>query len=288
MKILKIIVSGLLSVLLTNLILLLILNCTLKSFLIEDVLIGSLTSNNETLDTDDISEIKKETESIPILSNNELINEALEDKEIKRMVDEFVSEIMISIAEEDANDINVEDIERKMTEYLKNHKEELSSKIGYEITDEMINEVSETMDNVDTKNAINQSVENVKNSLTKEERMALKVFNIIVSTKIRLIIIALILLDIILIALVQKSTYKWIKNLASSMIMAGLSVIILTLAVKYIVASLTLISIVPETIQTIGIITLVFGVILYILYKVMTKFYIKENKNEISKVLTTE
>ena len=58
MKILRIIISGLLSLILTNLILLLILNCTLKSFLIEDVLIGSITSNNETLDTDDISDIK--------------------------------------------------------------------------------------------------------------------------------------------------------------------------------------------------------------------------------------
>ena len=72
------------------------------------------------------------------------------------------------------------------------------------------------------------------------------------------------------------------------MILAGISVIIITLAIKYLVASLTLISIVPETIKTIGIITMVFGIILYILYKLMIKFYIKENKNEVSKVPTTK
>lgn len=287
MKILRTIISVFLSLILTNLIILLILNCTLKSFLIEDILIGGLTSSKEKIGADDITNLENKNDNISLLQNNELINEVMEDKEIKRMVNEFISEIMINIAEDDKKDVNIDDIEKQMIEYIKKNKSELSSKIGYDITDEMIDETTEIIDSVDTKNAINQSVENIRNNMTKEEITAIKIFNIIVSSKIRLIIIGLILLDIILIAAIQKSTYKWIKNLAVSMIMAGISIVIMTLAIKYLISSLTLIKIVPESIQTIGIIILTFGVILYILYKVMVKFYIKEKENEISKVPTT-
>ena len=277
LKILKKITIGILNFLLIDLILFLILSCTMKDFLYNDLLTSALKSNTTVISTDSI-----ERDAPPIIANKEIISEAIQDEEIKESLDEFIDELISSLTEEEIENLDVEQLEEKVIKYVKNNKEKISEKTGIEITDEMIDESKQLIDEGDTKKAIEQEINNYKNSLTDEEKLALKVFNIIDSKKLRIILITAIIVDLLLIALLQKSAYKWIKNLSHAMFMSGLSVIILSISIKYLIANLTMIVVNPKNILTVGITTMIFGIIISIVYKLMTKYYIKENQNEVS------
>ena len=249
----------------------------MKDFLYNDLLTSALKSNTTVISTDSI-----ERDAPPIIANKEIISEAIQDEEIKESLDEFIDELISNLTEEEIENLDVEQLEEKVIEYVKNNKEKISEKTGIEITDEMIDESKQLIDEGDTKNAIEQEINNYKNSLTDEEKLALKVFNIIDSKKLRIILIIVIIVDLLLIALLQKSAYKWIKNLSHAMFMSGLSVIILSMSIKYLIANLTMIVVNPKNILTVGITTMIFGIIISIVYKLMTKYYIKENQNEVS------
>jgi hypothetical protein len=66
------------------------------------------------------------------------------------------------------------------------------------------------------------------------------------------------------------------------MYISGLSIVILGLAIKYLISTLTLLVINPKEIFIIGISLIVFGLLINIVYRIMEKYYIKENKHEIS------
>lgn len=283
MKIIKKILIGLLNIILIDLIVLLIINLSLKSFIIKDIVIESVKSDNQLININNNGNVpENNTEEEPIITNNKVIQEILEDEEMQEYLSDFIDDLVENMSEEEMENISTEEIQKKVTEYLKKHKEELSEKTGVEITDEMIDKSNEMLSDVDVQKSIDQQISNYKDNLTKEEKMALRVFNFINSVKLRLIIIISILLDILIIALLQKSIYKWIKNLSYAMFISGLSIVILITSIKYFVSRITNVVINTESILTLGIITLVFGIIILIVYKIMTKHYIKENKYEVS------
>ena len=283
MKIIKKILIGLLNIILIDLIVLLIINLSLKSFIIKDIVIESVKSDNQLININNNGNVpENNTEEEPIITNNKVIQEILEDEEMQEYLSDFIDDLVENMSEEEMENISTEELQKKVTEYLKKHKEELSEKTGVEITDEMIDESNEMLSDVDVQKSIDQQISNYKNNLTKEEKIALKAFNFINSEKLRLIIIISILLDILIIALLQKSIYKWIKNLSYAMFISGLSIVILITSIKYFVSRITNVVINTESILTLGIITLVFGIIILIVYKIMTKHYIKENEYEVS------
>lgn len=283
MKIIKKILIGLLNIILIDLIVLLIINLSLKSFIIKDIVIESVKSDNQLININNNGNVpENNTEEELIITNNKVIQEILEDEEMQEYLSDFIDDLVENMSEEETENISTEEIQKKVTEYLKKHKEELSEKTGVEISDEMIDKSNEMLSDVDVQKSIDQQISNYKNNLTKEEKIALKAFNFINSEKLRLIIIISILLDILIIALLQKSIYKWIKNLSYAMFISGLSIVILITSIKYFVSRITNVVINTESILTLGIITLVFGIIILIVYKIMTKHYIKENEYEVS------
>ena len=275
MKIIKKIIIALLSILLIDLIIILVLNCTIKKLLVDELLIESFKQNNPLI-SENVSN------NSPFIINNKVLEKTLEDEEVKEMLSEFIDDVINSISKEEQENINIEELEKKIIEYTKEHKKELEEKTGVEITDEMINEASKLLDDGDVKKSFEQEINNYKNNITKEEKMALKFYNFITSKDLRTIIIILIIVNILLIAILQKSIYKWIKNLSRAMYISGLSIVILGLAIKYLISTLTLLVINPKEIFIIGISLIVFGLLINIVYRIMEKYYIKENKYDIS------
>ena len=51
--------------------------------------------------------------------DNEVIEEALEDEEIKELLDEFIDDIIIDMAEDESKETNIEELETKVIEYAK-------------------------------------------------------------------------------------------------------------------------------------------------------------------------
>lgn len=275
MKIIKKIIIALLNILLIDLIIILVLNCTIKKLLVDELLIESFKQNNPLI-SENVSN------NSPFIINNKVLEKTLEDEEVKEMLSEFIDDVINSISKEEQENINIEELEKKVIEYTKEHRKELEDKTGVEITDEMINEASKLLDDGDVKKSFEQEINNYKNNITKEEKMALKFYNFITSKDLRTIIIILIIVNILLIAILQKSIYKWIKNLSRAMYISGLSIVILGLAIKYLISTLTLLVINPKEIFIIGISLIVFGLLINIVYRIMEKYYIKENKYDIS------
>lgn len=275
MKIIKKIIIALLNILLIDLIIILVLNCTIKKLLVDELLIESFKQNNPLI-SENVSN------NSPFIINNKVLEKTLEDEEVKEMLSEFIDDVISNISKEKQENINIEELEKKVIEYTKEHKKELEEKTGVEITDEMINEASKLLNDGDVKKSFEQEINNYKNNITKEEKMALKFYNFITSKDLRTIIIILIIVNILLIAILQKSIYKWIKNLSRAMYISGLSIVILGLAIKYLISTLTLLVINPKEIFIIGISLIVFGLLINIVYRIMEKYYIKENKYDIS------
>ena len=276
MKIVKKIFTGLLTIILIDLIVLLVLNMSLKDFIVKEILINSISTNNELLNVDS-SNIEN-----PIIANNEVIKEVLQDEQIQEDLGDFLDDFIKNLSDDDIESLSTEEMQEEIITYVKEHKDELSEKTGVEITDEMIDKSNEMLEDVDTEKALKQEINNYKKNLTKEEKFAIKVFDFVNSVKLRMILIISIILDIILIAIIQRSTYKWIKNLSYSMTIAGLSIIVLTMSLRYVISTMTMVVINIKSITTLGIILLAFGIIIQIVYRLMIKYYIKENKYEIS------
>lgn len=275
MKIIKKIIIALLSILLIDLIIILVLNCTIKKLLVDELLIESFKQNNPLI-SENVSN------NSPFIINNKVLEKTLEDDEVKEILGKFIDDVISNISKEEQENINIEELEKKVIEYTKEHKKELEEKTGVEITDEMINEASKLLNDGDVKKSFEQEINNYKNNITAEEKMALKFYNFITSKDLRTIIIILIIVNILLIAILQKSIYKWIKNLSRAMYISGLSIVILGLAIKYLISTLTLLVINPKEIFIIGISLIVFGLLINIVYRIMKKYFIKENKYDIS------
>lgn len=276
MKIVKKIFTGLLTIILIDLIVLLVLNMSLKDFIVKEIIINSIVTNNELISIDN-SNIEN-----PIITNNEVIKEVLQDEQIQEDLSGFIDDFIKNLSDDDLETLSTEEMQEEIITYVKEHKDELSEKTGVEITDEMIDKSNEMLEDVDTEKALKQEINNYKKNLTKEEKFAIKVFDFVNSEKLRIILIISIILDIILIALIQRSTYKWMKNLSSAMTIAGLSIIVLAMSIRYVISTMTMVVINIKSITTLGIILLAFGIIIQIIYRLMIKYYIKENKNEIS------
>lgn len=291
MKIIKKIITFILSFILTILISMLIISFTFKETLVEDILFQGFKSTivgktykekSQTLD-DIITEDG-------VITDNEFVNEILESKEIKDLVNNYVDKIIEIIGDEELSDEKMEElnIEQDMINYIKENKKVLEDKTGIEITDEMIETASIKLNERDTKKVLKQTIKNTRNNISPETKQLLKLYQIIVSTKLKIFLLLGIIIDIILIAILKKSTYKWLKTIANSTVIAAISTIIISTALKYLL-SIMLNNMTIKTNKMLGlsIIVLIIGIVLNIIYFTINKI-VKNKKgdnDEISKVL---
>lgn len=279
METLKKIFRKLLSLILMELILLLIVSFTLKVTLINDLFIETIKNN------DNISLIgNNKSNEYNKLLNNSVINELLEKEEVKEFVNDYIDQLLIEISSDDNNSFDSSKLEKNMIEYLKEHKEELSSSTGINITDEQIDKVSSEINNIDNKKYLDQSITNIKKSTPKEIKMIIKTINLLTSTITKIIISILIIIIIAFMIILDKSCYKWIRSLSISMIFAGISALITSKAITIMIKSITSINVKVDTLKTTGVIILIVGIVLLLSYILLNKVLKKETKYEVSNV----
>ena len=281
----------LLTIILTALIAILIVSSTIKEVLIDEIFFQgfkttitgkSYEEGNKELTLDDII-----TED-GVITDNDFVNEILESEEIKKLVNNYIDRLIELIGKDEITEEELENlnIEQDMIEYIKENKEVLQEKTGIEITDEMIDTASEKINERDTKKVLKQTLENTRNSLTEEEKDLLKTYQLIVSTKLKVILVIGIIISIVLIIILNEPKYLSLKNISSATIFSSLSTIIISIALNAIVKSLINgITLKTNKMLTLSIIVLVMGIVLYIIYYVLNKKISKRGgKNEISKV----
>ena len=273
MKFLKNFFIGLLVLILINLMGVLMLSCNLKKILVDGVIKESITTSLMPNITND---------GIQNISDNEKIQKILNDPNTQKLIDKYLDIVVNGLIDEE--NINELELEEDITNYLKENKEELSELTGEEITDEMIDETTKELKEQDLNKVVKETLENTNNTIGETEKTVLKGYKKFVSLEFRLTLIFLVLIDLLLIAILQKSFYKWIKLLGTSMITSGILVTIMAIAVKVIVTTLSpLKSFNTSSLLITSIVTTIVGIVIIIAYNIITK-NIEKKEVEISEV----
>ena len=270
MKTLKNILIGFLVLVLVCLINLLVLSLNFQKVLIDGVIKESIRTK---LTPSDI------TENVNI--DNKEMEKLLNSKETDELVNKYLDKILNGVTGEET--INEKEFKEDIINYIKNNKEEISKISGQEITDVDINKIEKEIYTKDFSNIINESQNQTNKMIPTEIKTAIKGYQFFTSKKFQIIMILSILIDLILIALLQKSLYKWIKTLSKSMISSGILTIIMSLVVVVIIKFLSpLKTFRINSLLISGIVILITGIIMLIVYNIVVK---KEEKvNEVSQI----
>lgn len=177
--------------------------------------------------------------------------EQIEDKEIKNIISKYIDVIA---RDEDITITNEVDV--ILNKY----------NISEEQKEEIINKVNEKNDEI---------IETVKKEYEPSERdkFMLSVYNFLDSNILRVIIIVLISLLFILIVLLQKSLYKWMKEIGSDLIIVGLSIIFV---LPNVITNINKTSLDISSIIDLGKLYFIIGTILIIIFLII--YYIKKRK----------
>lgn len=279
MKILKTIAVVLLNLILFNLLMVFAISLNLESMVKDDILKEII--KEEFLN----DEIK--SNSSEITTDNEKINELLERPETQEIVDKYLDITIDSLTDE--NKVSEVEIEKDMIKFLKENKELVKEKLDVEVTDEMINSVEKELENKELSTVFKKSLTNAKETMPKEAKLILQAYNYLISLKFKLIIALFILIDILLIALLQSSVYKWLSSLGGSVVISGIGLLIMSLIVKIVVTSFSNFKgFNLNSLTTTGFILIAIGIILIIVKKLLDKKSVKEDVHEVSEISRAE
>lgn len=264
MKILKKIVIAFLFLILINLITILAISYNLKDTLVEGVLKPLVEENIKNQE----NYLLNEPIDISLDIDNSQLQKLLNSEEVKDLLEKYMDITIDGMTDEKM--LDEISLEKDIFDYLKNHKEELSNIVGQDVTNEMINQVAEEFEAKEKSKILKETIKNTEKNLNPTERIVIRGYKLFVSQTFKYIIIALIILDLFLLALVQLSLYKWIINLGIAMTTSGALLIIISLITRLIVKNVSgLEGFHLTNLQTMGIIILIIGLCVVVIYKLI-------------------
>lgn len=203
--------------------------------------------------------------------NKDEINKILEDKEINTIVNEIIEDITGDVNQEK---ITIDDatIEHAIN-YAEAHKEELEKITGEKIdlSDVNIEEI---------KTEINDSLAQTDFNTDQSVKTVIEAYNIFTSKELFYGLLGAIIFQIVLLALLSWSAYKWLLPAGISLIVSGVigfATFLLSFAVVGMIASETNISINTNSILINSLIELAVGIIAVVVVSIINKKK-KENK----------
>lgn len=210
------------------------------------------------------------------LKNSEDINKLLEDQRVQEIINKYIDITLDNLTSEEIKNI---DIESDIINYINENKELIKEITGKEVTPEMIEDTKKVIEESNLNETIEDTIESTKESISTEEKIVLKGYKEIISTKTRIIVIGLIALCLLLIALIDKSFYKWIKTGSICTIISGILVLLMGFILKLIVTSiLPLPSFNVSYLYKSGLIQLIIGIVILIIYIVLNKVLVKKGE----------
>lgn len=271
MKYLKKIVIVLLTIININLLTGLIISCNFQKVLINGVLKETIkTEISKTAYKEPniiINENAKTTKDL-VKTDNDTINKILESDEVQSLIEDYLNKTINSL--EEPSQVNEIDFEKDIIDYLKNNKEKIEKSSGIEITDEMIDKTSKTLQENDTNIYIKQKIRNTSNSMTTTEKTILKGYKTFISIKFRFLLTALFLLNIIIIFILKRPTHKVINTLGIIFATSGIETIITSLVIDFIIKKNTIFTKFNSfPLLKWGIICTVFGLIVIMVYNIV-------------------
>lgn len=223
------------------------------------------------------------------ITDNEQVNEILNSKEIQDLINKYIDIAIQGIIDiENMDDISIEE---DMINYIKENKKVIEEKLGIEITDEMIEQTAKEIHEQNIDESFKETIKKTSESIPEEQKVILKGYSFVTSQKFRNIIIALIILDLLLLAIVQKSYYLWIKNVGDSLLGAGIGITAMSIVVNTVTGKFADFKILnTDILLKHGIVQAVIGIFIIISFKIIVKQINKQKENtyEISEEPTKE
>lgn len=251
------------------------LNKVIVDGVIKEIIITKISAKK--VNNPNISEEVINTLPLPdYLKDSEDINKLLEDERVQEIINKYIDITLDNLTSEEIKNI---DIESDIINYINENKELIKEITGKEVTNEMIEDTKKVIEESNLNESIEETIVSTKESISTEEKIVLKGYKEIISTKTRIITISLILLCLLLIALIDKSFYKWIKTGSICTIISGILVLLMGFILKIIVTSiLPLPSFNVSYLYKSGLIQLIIGSIILIIYIILNKVLVKKGE----------
>lgn len=282
MKWLKKILIGLLVLLLMDMIVALAISFNLKQIIIDGVIREAITERITKKEYKAPNDIISD-EQIDQVVDDERVREIMKTPEMQELMNKYLDQTIDGLIDEE--NINEVEIEKDIVNFLKENKSVIEKQVGKEVTDEMLENAVSQLETKDMSNAYKQAIRNASKNMTKEEKQVLKGYSTIISTKFKIWMFIGILIDLILIALLQKSLYKWIKTFGKTMLVSGVGIVLMSIIVSAIVKGAANINSFNTTNLTItGVVIAIIGLIIVIVYKVVEKIIKKKSEDDLDEI----
>ena len=282
MKAIKGILIALLSLVLLNIIFALAISFSFKKVLINGVM-KEVVKEQIIPNSFKSEESKVTEEQIKEITDDPKVQEVLNSPEVQELYEKYLDATVEGLIDSD----NMDDIsiEEDVVEFIKNNREVIEEKAGKEITDEMIEDAAKQVESQDMTKAYKQSLKNASQNMDPKTKGVLKSYKFLVSLKFKIILLIALLVDLLLIALLQKSVYKWLKTYGKTAIIGGICIIIAGVTSSFLIKIIAEIEKFDTSSLTIsGLVALATGIISIVIYKIVSKKVEEDDNHEVSKV----
>lgn len=273
MKVLKKLLSFILSVVLYILILVFSLNLVIKG-VVQKQIIGGFAKDqiiNEYIDNQKVE-------------NKDEIKKVLQKSDALKVANSVVDEYLIYVTD------NTHKVSKKtvqgIIDFFVNNREDLNKISKTNVSEEELKS-QKTFDELEK--ALNDGFEEVNVNLGETPTEVLKIYSNLTSNNFQILLIISIVIVIILLMIVKNSLYKWMSTLGSALISVGIMIsglyVALTMLVDHIMKSQSLnVEIKLDSMLTIGILEIVIGIILILTKFVISKIQETNKKSPVVKV----
>lgn len=240
MKVIKKILIVILTIININIVVSLIVSFNFQKVIVDGVVKetfkSAISSNNYKEPNIQINESATSSKDL-VTTSDERINKILESDAIQELIQDYMNKTLKSL--DNPEELENIDFEQDVINYLKENKDVIETSSGVEITDEMLNETKENLEERDFNKLVKQKIRNTSNNMTQQEKEVLKIYSFIISKKFKFFLGLIFLINSVIITILINSKHKVINNIGLSLLIGGLETIIMSFVLKFIIINYT-------------------------------------------------
>lgn len=240
MKVIKKILIVIFTIININIVVSLIVSFNFQKVIVDGVVKetfkSAISSNNYKEPNIQINESATSSKDL-VTTSDERINKILESDAIQELIQDYMDKTLKSL--DNPEELENIDFEQDVINYLKENKDVIETSSGVEITDEMLNETKETLEERDFNKLVKQKIRNTSNNMTQQEKEVLKIYSFIISKKFKIFLGLLFLINSVIITILINPKHKVINNIGLSLLIGGLETIIMSYVLKSIIINYT-------------------------------------------------
>ena len=222
--------------------------------------------------------------TIEELLNSPEYKELLKNKEVQKLVDKYINITINGVIDE--KNLEEADLKEDIIKFLKENKEVLEKEYGISISYEDIDELENSDEFSSITDDYIDSVKTVRQDITDGQKKLIKMYNVLCSLAFKIILFILLIVNLVCIAILQKSLYKWVQTLGANLIFSGALTIILGIVLHFginaIVSKMKLgLKFGFLKVSVIGLIACVVGIVLIVVYTIIKKKTDKDNLEDL-------